>query len=158
MAAQTQVLNGEQKCFERLEHKNEELEGKIEDLESDNQVYSKRFETAILELSALKDDSKAKENAHRESLQETLEKHKIQLDRARLSTQTPSKSNYAEMIRMKEELESKSKENLNLQHNFNTMAMQNVKQSNAIEEQRQTIHRLRAQLDASKGNPLKIED
>ncbi len=157
LAAQTLMVDGQQKCFERVQHKNEELEGEIEDLESDNQVYSKRLETVLLELSTLK-NSEAKESPHRKSLQENLEEDKIHLDQARLSAQTPSENDHAETIRMKEELESKSKENMDLQHNFNTMAMQNVKQSNTIEEQRQTIHRLRAQLDASKGNPLKIED
>lgn len=163
LTKQTEKVNDQQKYITQLQQDKEKLEGQIEDLKSDNQVYAERLEASKLALIQQKESSRVSDDAHQKSLQETLERHRNELEkeRALISTQKASVNISEARVKWKAELESKTKECMDLQNNFNTIAMQSVKQSNKIEEQRQTIHRLREQLDASMGNakvPLKVED
>jgi len=163
LAIQTNEEEDQQKCTTRLKHEKEELEGKIEDLESDNQVYATRLEAVKLELANEIENSRASDDRYQKSLQKILQGHRTELEEARalVSKQTTSVNNNEATMKWKAEFESKTKECVDIQNNFNTIAMQSVKQSNTIEEQRRTIHRLRLQLDAAMGNekvPLKVED
>ena len=65
------------------------------------------------------------------------------------------------LLRLQEQVRSKTRDHKELQHNFIAIEMQNVQLTNTIEEQQEEIRRLREQLDGAMGGPslpVKIED
>ena len=147
-----------------LEREKTNLKLQIDVLTKENQVYKERLDDTTIKLEvSLKKGATEKDKFER--IQKWMEKkHKSELEQARRSTDARSDasatSDAASTTRLKEELESKNKEHNELQQNFNTIAMQNFKQSNTIEEQRAEIRRLKNQLRRNTDDSiiLKIED
>eukprot|EP00535_Pseudo-nitzschia_heimii_P008700 CAMPEP_0197179268 /NCGR_PEP_ID=MMETSP1423-20130617/4278_1 /TAXON_ID=476441 /ORGANISM="Pseudo-nitzschia heimii, Strain UNC1101" /LENGTH=727 /DNA_ID=CAMNT_0042629157 /DNA_START=104 /DNA_END=2287 /DNA_ORIENTATION=+ len=138
-----------------LEMENANLKEQIDALTKDNQVHKKRLGDTILKFKELSKKA-INEIDDYEMVQKTMEeKHKLESEQARKSVvarSTISTTSNVEIkmdaatTRLEEQLMSKTKEHNELQQNFNTIAMQNFRQSNTIEEQRVEIRRLQEQL------------
>jgi len=125
--------------------------------------YAKSLKESNLKLKRSIDEGKAKDKLHEKRTKELIQNHGKELELARhvaSSERTTPGCDAATMETMKNELKRTRKNLVDLQQNFNTIAMQNVKHGNELEMQREEIQRLE-QLSKGYGSfamPLKIEE
>jgi len=174
-----ELMERYRESLSRLQTEKRDLSAKVKGLIKDKQIYAERLKASEFILSKNMKEARAKEEAHQKFRTETLQKHQKELEQARaastndtytgsVTTTTTTTQWKEELQRKTEELEHKSRELTDkskalteLQHNFNTIAMQSVRQSNTIEEQREEMRQLKAQIGGAEGGPLqplKIED
>lgn len=108
---------------------NSNLIGQIDVLTKDNKVCKEKLDEAVLQL------------------EESL----------KTAGTNPSITNDAATTRLDEELKRKTKDYNELQQNFNTIAMQNFKQTNTIEQQREELCRLKKKMRENSATE-KLED
>jgi len=108
-----------------------ELEKNMQDLTNDKQNYDKQLKDVKINLA------------------KTVEE--LEEARASVSAAAVPASN-EDATKLKGELKQQIEEKTELQRNFNTLAMQNVRNSNRIEEQQAEIQRLREQLSNGSGS------
>lgn len=156
LAEKSRLVETQSESLVKLEMEKTDLQKEIDVLTKENKEYKERLDRTVKEAKSKK--------AEYETIQKLAkERHELELEQVRRTTVAKgitSVPSDAVTTRLKEELENKKKENIELQQNFNAIAMQNFKQSNTIEEQRAEIRRLQNQLRGGnvESTPLKIED
>jgi chromosome segregation ATPase len=131
LAIQSRLVETHRESMARLENEKVDLEGKVEHLISDNQVYAERLKHSNLELARSTRAARAKEDAYkkfRNELEQALASVPVTATtNTPMPTPTPTPTtSYAAattLVRLKEELKSKSREHTELRHNFCAIAM-----------------------------------
>eukprot|EP00536_Pseudo-nitzschia_multiseries_P011774 jgi/Psemu1/326589/estExt_fgenesh1_pg.C_4170003 len=152
-----------QTALQELRAEKEAAEGSLEDLQHDNDVYSKRLREALLRVGILEASDRAREVALQKcqkDLEDACQKKEEALAAAEARPPKEEKDHRSDPAR--DELEQNYAK---LQVDFNTLAMQVSRQSRTIEEQHRKLRRWNERLGphgvvwgSDPKIPLKIED